>query len=236
MRDYIVLDIETTGISPDFAAITEIGAAKIIDGEVTDSYRQLINPGVSIPENIVELTGIDDELVKDKPYIKDVMGGFIEFCGDLPILGHNVMFDFSFLKTNAQRLGMSFEKSGLDTLVLARHFFERQSSYGLANLLKVCKIDRENAHRAYDDAYATHELYEVIWHKFYNNDTKHNFVPRPFHWKPKKQSPITPKQKNFLESLIRKHNVDTDYEVDDLSKSEASKKIDGILREYGRSW
>lgn len=234
MRDYVVLDIETTGISPDFAAITEIGAAKVIDGKVVDSFSELVNPMTHIPDNIVELTGINDEMVKDKRTIDEVIIDFIDFCEDYPILGHNVLFDFSFLKTNALRNGQSFEKCGLDTLVLARHFFESQSSYSLTNLLKQCGIQRESAHRGYDDAYATHELYQLIYDKHHTKDTAHNFVPKPFLWKPKKQSPITPKQKSFLTSLIRQHKVQVDYEVDSLTKSEASKKIDIILREYGR--
>lgn len=235
MRDYIVLDIETTGISPDFAMITEIGAAKVINGELTQSYKQLINPGVKIPPKITEITGIDDPMVKDQPKIDEVLSGFIDFCEDYPILGHNIMFDYSFLKTNAKRLGLTFEKSGLDTLTLTRHFFERQPSYSLTNLIKVCGIDRENAHRAFDDAFATHELYELVYEKYYTHDTRFNFEPKPLLYKPKKQSSITEKQKKFLNSLIRQHSLAVDYQVDDLSKSEASKKIDGILREYGRS-
>ncbi len=123
MRDYIVLDIETTGLSPEFTAITEIGAAKIIDGMVTEVFDELINPQVNIPDNIVDLTGINNEMVKDKRLIDEVLPDFIDFCGEFPILGHNVMFDYSFLKTNALRLGLGFEKRGLDTMILARHFF-----------------------------------------------------------------------------------------------------------------
>lgn len=235
MRDYVVIDIETTGISPEFANITEIGAVKIKGGKEIASYNQLINPGVAIPPKIIELTGIDDAMVSDQPFIEEVLNGFFEFCEDYPILGHNVIFDFSFLKINGQRQRLSFEKKGLDTLVLARHFLKNQPSYSLTNLIKACGIERENAHRAYDDAYATYELYELIYEKFHCEETSYNFDPKYFLWKPMKHSPITDKQKKFLTSLIKKHEVMVDYEIETLSKSEASKKIDGILREYGRS-
>lgn len=236
MRDYIVFDVETTGISPDFAALTEIGAAKIVEGKVVKTYEQLINPMTLIPDNIVELTGITNAMVKNQPTVNEVLGDFIHFCEDLPILGHNVLFDFSFIKTNALRQGLSFEKSGLDTLILSRHFFEKQSSYSLSHLINVLGIDRNNAHRGLDDALATHELYEYIHKKYCNKDTAHYFLPKPFLWKPKKQSPITNKQISFLESLIKQHKVPIDYVVCDLSKSEASQKIDAILRQYGRSY
>lgn len=236
MRDYVVLDIETTGIGPDFSAITEIGAAKIVAGEVIGVFDELINPMTSIPPNIVDLTGISNDMVKDKRTVDEVLVDFIDFCEDYPILGHNVMFDFSFLKTNAMKTHLSFEKKGLDTLELSRRFLVNQPSYSLTNLLVAFDINRDNAHRGYDDALATHKLYELIYERHYSDVTARHFVPKQLLYKPKKQSAITERQKKFLLSLIKKHKVEMDYVVDDLSKSEASKKIDQILTEYGRSF
>jgi len=171
MENYIVLDIETTGVNPQFNKITEIGAVKVIDNKVVDTYSQLICPECKIPEQITKLTGIDDELVKNEPTIDIVLPEFIEFCEDLPILGHIVLFDISFIKTNAKELGIRFEKNGLDTLYLARTFLKDLKSRSLTYLIEYFNINRENAHRAFDDALATHELFQILKKKYFTEDT-----------------------------------------------------------------
>jgi len=236
MKDYIVLDIETTGIHPDFAKITEIGAAKVIDDQITAVFNMLVNPEVDIPENIINLTGITNEMVVDAPTISQVMPLFLEFCEELPILGHNIPFDFSFLKTNAMHLNLHFEKKALDTLILSRQYIDGQSSYSLSHLLKFCLIKRINAHRALDDALATHELFQIIKYKYMDTDKVVELRPNPLMWKPKKQSPMTDKQRKFLLSLMDQHHVALDFDIDTLTKSEASQKIDGLIRQYGKGF
>ncbi|MDF1616487.1 3'-5' exonuclease [Petrocella sp. FN5] len=236
MKDYIVLDIETTGMHPDFARITEIGAAKVIDDQITATFNMLINPEVSIPENITNLTGITNEMVVEAPRINQVMPMFLSFCEDLPIVGHNIPFDFSFLKTNAMRLNLHFEKKALDTLVLARQYMDHQHSYCLSHLLKICSINRKKAHRALDDALATHELFQIIKYKYMDKSSRIELKPNPLLWKPKKQSPMTEKQKKFLLSLMRQHKLVLDFDLDALTKSEASQKIDGLIGQYGKGF
>lgn len=236
MRKYIVVDIETTGISPEYEAMTEIGAALIEDGQVVATFNELINPGKEIPPKITLLTGITDAMVADAPPVEDVMARFVAFSGDLPILGHNVNFDYAFLKTAAKKAGLSFEKKALDTMVLSRAFLTEQPSHSLTNLIEHLGIKRESAHRGLDDAMATYELYELLHRRYAKDGNVRFFEPKPLFYKPKKQSPITEKQKRFLESLIRKHKVSVDYEVDKLTKSEASKKIDHLLSTHGRSF
>jgi len=234
METYIVLDLETTGISPEFEVITEIGGARISHGEVVETFSELVNPGKSIPANIVAITGITDEMVAKAPSIEEVLPKFIDFCGDLPILGHNVAFDYSFLKTAAKKLGLSYEKYGLDTLVLSRALLERQKSYSLSNLISALGIHRENAHRGLDDALATGELYERLKEGYMSPDHSKYFEPKPITYRPKKQSAVTAKQIKFLNGLIKQHKVEIDYVVETLTKSDASKKIDKILHTYGR--
>ena len=106
MRDYVCVDIETTGISPQHAQIIEIGALKVRDGEVVDTFSQLIDPGVSVPPEITALTGITTEMVEGQPTIDEVLPNFIAFAGDDLLLGHNIRFDFSFLKQNAINLNL----------------------------------------------------------------------------------------------------------------------------------
>jgi DNA polymerase-3 subunit alpha (Gram-positive type) len=235
MKDYIVLDIETTGISPDFSQITEIGGAKVLNDQVVDTFDELINPRTEIPEKITAITGISNEMVQGARFIEEVLPDFLDFCGDLPILGHNIIFDYSFIKTNALKNELRFEKSALDTLELARKFLDKQKSYSLTNLIVHCGINRENAHRGLDDALATHELFQLIKIKSYDPTTLKDFTPKPILWRPQKQSPITDKQKKYLLSLNRQNHIKVDYEIDSLTKSEASRKIDFLIQTFGKS-
>ena len=98
INNYIALDIETTGLNPANDKIIEIGMAKVENGVITGKYQQLINPQRPIDERITQLTGINDSMVENAPVINDIIQEIIDFIGELPILGHNVIFDYSFLK------------------------------------------------------------------------------------------------------------------------------------------
>ncbi len=223
---YIVVDIETTGIDPTKQWITEIGAVKINKGERVGHYQQLINPDVSIPEKITELTGIDNEMVALAPTFEQCIPEFLAFVGTLPLVGHNIYFDFSFLKYHCQRYGYGFERSGVDTWILAKHYLPELKSRSLGALLEHYAIPREKAHRAYDDAFATYQLFEILKAKFGENTDR--FQPKPMHWKAKKTAQITPKQKAYLSSLIQKHGLYEELDLEQLTKSEASHYIDRI--------
>lgn len=232
-ESYIVLDIETTGISPTENKITEIGAVKIINGQVVDRYEQLINPQVAISEHITSITGITNEMVADQPTIEVVLPQFITFLEDHIIVGHNIMFDYKFLKINASKLGLAFEKKAMDTLAIARKTLRNLTSRSLESLCLHYEINRERGHRAYDDAYATYELLTILYDQFHdvNQDL---FVAQELIYKMPKLSPITPKQKRFLSQLISLHQVNFEENIDTLTKSQASKAIDKILHKYGR--
>ena len=118
--NYIVLDTETTGLNPARDKVLEIGAARIEQGRVVETFETLIDTGVPIPERITELTGITDAMQAEGKKTEEAFREFFDFCKDLPILGHNITFDFSFLKQTAVNLGYSFEKDGIDTLKIAR--------------------------------------------------------------------------------------------------------------------
>lgn len=234
MKSFVAFDIETTGISPLDNRITEIGAVKIVDNEVVEKYNQLINPETPIPANIVSLTGITDDLVRNEPTINFVLPDFIDFCRGFDILGHNIKFDFSFIKTNAQKLNLSFEKNALDTLTISRKVLNELPSRRLGCLCEYYSIDYLNGHRAFNDAYATYELYKQLKTDYYEGN-EDLFVPKPILWKPKKVSAITYKQKAYLAALIKKHNVILDKHIDELTKNEASRAIDNIINTYGRA-
>lgn len=234
MDNLIVLDIETTGVSPENDRITEIGAIKVMGGQVVETFSQLINPQVDIPVHITELTGISNDMVKNMPTIREVLPKFISFCGDLPIMGHNIMFDYSFLVCNAAFINMEFKKYGLDTLMIARQLLPTLESRSLTALCKHFNIIRDKAHRAYDDAYATYELYLKLKQVVQISSNPSCFEPKELVFKPKKQEPITEKQKKYLAHLVQINNVKLVKPISEYTKSEASREIDAIIRQYGR--
>ena len=121
VNSYVAVDLETTGLSPKENKIIEIGAIKVIDGEVAGSFETFVNPRVAISSRITELTGITDEMVQGAPYEKEAVESFIEFCGDNLLLGHNVRFDYSFLKVAATNSKIGFEYVCIDTPVSYTH-------------------------------------------------------------------------------------------------------------------
>ena len=131
MKNFVVLDLETTGLTPKTDRILEIGAVKVVDGEIKERYSTFINPQMEIPRRITELTGITGDMVKDAPLREEAVRGLVEFCQDLPLLGHNILFDYSFVKHDAVNLGLAFEKEALDTLQIARRALPELESRSL---------------------------------------------------------------------------------------------------------
>ena len=134
LKSYISFDLETTGLSPVDNEIIEIGALKVRDGKVVDRFMEFICPTCKIPDLAKEITGITDEMVCNARCNKDVVTDFIEFCEDDILIGHNVKFDYSFVKASAVKLGLSFEKKGIDTLKIARKVHKDLESKSLSNL------------------------------------------------------------------------------------------------------
>lgn len=233
-KELIILDLETTGSQPVKDEIIEIGAVKTINGEIVDIFSQLIQPRSEIPEYIAMLTGIQNDMVADCPYIEEVLPRFLDFCKDNVIVGHNVaLFDYRMLKVKANKQGYAFEKQAIDTLIIARRFLTHLPSRRLGDLCEYYNIDLTNAHRAFHDAKATHELLRHLIKDYYN-EAPEAFLPRKMAWKVPKQSPITARQKGFLKYLLANHNIIVKDDINQLSKSEASRKIDTIIREYGK--
>ncbi|MBR5152039.1 MAG: PolC-type DNA polymerase III [Clostridia bacterium] len=156
---YVVFDIETTGLSPAQEEITEIGAVKIADGVITETFSQLINPQKSIPDKIVQLTGITDAMVADKPTIDAVLPEFLEFCADAVVVAHNAAFDTGFIRQKAARLNLTFANKVMDTLYLSRELFPKEEKHSLGVVAERLGVSLENHHRAVDDATATAEIF-----------------------------------------------------------------------------
>ena len=148
INTFVALDIETTGLNPAEDKIIEIGMAKISDGEIVDSYSTLVNPGIKISERITMITGITDDMVEGKPAITEIISDIVDFTKDMPILGHNVIFDYSFIKKAAVNSGLDFKKSGIDTLKLSRRLLPEVPHKTLEYLCGYFGIDAGNSHRA----------------------------------------------------------------------------------------
>lgn len=162
---YVVFDIETTGLSPQYDKITEIGAVYIENGQITNSFSELVNPERSIPRKIVSLTGISPEMVKDKPTIETVLPKFFEFCKGAILVAHNASFDTSFVFKAADDMGLDRKFPYIDTLALARVVLPELRRHRLDTLTKYFNVELENHHRAHDDALATAEVFLCLLQK-----------------------------------------------------------------------
>ena len=160
--EFVVFDIETTGLSNQSCGITEIGAVKVKNGEVLARYNTFVNPEMPIPEEVVSLTGITDEMVKDARVIADVLPEFFEFVGDRLLIAHNADFDMGFIRVAAKRCDMDYDHHPyLDTVALSRHLNPELKSHKLNKLAEYFKLGDFNHHRASDDA----EMLAMIYFK-----------------------------------------------------------------------
>ncbi len=162
---FVVFDLETTGFSPRYDGITEIGAIKVKNGAIVDRYSQLVNPEKKIPQKVVELTGINDDMVANKPKIKEVIGDFLDFCGDCPVVAHNAAFDVSFIREKAKSIEVDYRPTVLDTLMLARLLLKDIKRFGLKVVAKHLGVPLDNHHRAVDDALATAKVFNILVEK-----------------------------------------------------------------------
>ena len=156
---FVVFDLETTGFSAEVDRIIEIGAVKIKNGEIVDNFSKFVNPKIPIPFRIEKLTGINDSMVMEAEPIEKILPEFLEFCGDAVMVAHNAGFDTSFIINNAERLGIKYDPTIMDTVLLAQFVIPNLHNYKLDTLCKHLAVSLENHHRAVDDAQATAYIY-----------------------------------------------------------------------------
>lgn len=230
---YVAIDLEMTGLAAKTDRILEIGAVKVVDHQVVDTFQTFVNPHRMLSQTVTELTGITQEMVADAPDDLEAFGRLLDFSGELPLVGHNIIFDYSFLKQCAANHKLAYDREALDTLKISRQCFPDMESKKLEAMCRHYQIADVQEHRALADALMTVRLLECLWQEF--GQTKPElFVPKMLQYRAKRQGPATPAQKRDLIELLTYHKIKADIEVEHLTKSEASRMMDRILFTHGR--
>ena len=160
-KTFVIIDFETTGTLPQEDKITEIGAVKMVDGKVIEKFATMVNPERKIPDVVVELTGITDEMVADAPKFEEIAGDLYKFCYGSIIVAHNLPFDYAFLKNMSKPLNYIYSNRGIDTVTFAREVLPQLGHHKLNNICEYFGIELVH-HRAYNDAYATAQAFKEM--------------------------------------------------------------------------
>lgn len=160
--EFVVFDLETTGLNPVQNEIIEIGAVKIKNGEIIDEFSSLIKPDQKISGKITEITGIDNNMVEDAPPFDKVFSSFVDFIDGCPLVAHNMEFDYSFIRKPLNEYKKQSEVTLIDTLTLARAVLPELKNHKLATLVNYYDISLDNHHRALDDSKATAFLFTEL--------------------------------------------------------------------------
>lgn len=164
LKDYVVFDLETTGINPQRDDIIEISAVKVCGHKITEEFSTLVNPGRHIPAGATAVNGITDDMVLEAPGIKTAIAGFLKFIGDDVLVGHNIhTFDTNFAYDAAwETLGRELQNDYVDTLFMARRCLPQLSHHKLTDLAEYFQIDTKGAHRALNDCIMNQKCYEEM--------------------------------------------------------------------------
>lgn len=184
-EDYVVIDIETTGLDQIFDDIIEIAAIKVKDGEIIDSFESLVKPSFNsyccdsegnkkacyVDDFIIQLTGITNEMLSNAPYPKDILPKFVDFIEDSILLGHNINFDVNFLYDSLMsKLDYRLSNDFVDLMRLSRKIYPAFENHKLATVARNLNIDTSNSHRALPDCETTHKCYSVLCNYVHKND------------------------------------------------------------------
>lgn len=231
--DYIVLDLEMTGLNPKTDEILEIGAVKIRQGVKTEVFHRMVKPSNGISEKIQEITGITQKMAAQGEELDYVMEEFLEFLEEDVIIGHNIILDFSFLKQWAINRKRVLERKAVDTLKIARKCLPHLEKRNLESLCSYYGIRQEISHRALEDAAVTWVLYQKLAAEFLEKEPS-IFTPKPLIYKAKRQTPATAHQKNYLKELSQYHRIELELSLDTITRSEASRYTDQIIQRFGK--
>lgn len=233
---FIVVDIETTGLDPKLDKVIEIGAVKVVKGKCTESFDTFVNPKRKLSEFIIGLTGITDTMLEEAPSEEEAFRNFLAFAEEKVLLGHHLIFDYSFLKTIAVKQKIPFERKGIDTLKIARICLPKIEKHSLEYLCSYYQIVNSHAHRACEDVIATIALYQKLKEQFFDGSLQMEqvFSAEQMMYQVKKESPITAAQMRYLKALVQHYQIGLEEDIHQMTKRTASRKIDQILSVYGR--
>ena len=150
--EIVCFDIETTGLKVTQEAITEIGAVRLRNGEIVETFQTFVDPERRLTPEIIGLTGITDDMLRGAPKLKDALTAFLAFAGDAPLAAHNTEFDISFIRAGCRKCGIPFEPTYIDTLILAQNLLPGLGKYKLDIVAEHLQLPQFNHHRASDDA------------------------------------------------------------------------------------
>lgn len=233
VQSYIAIDLEMSGLNPKKDKIIEIGAVRIENGKETGVFSKLIQPGCVIEPRIEKLTTITNEMTANAPYIEDVLPEFLEFERNLPLVAHNIMFDYRFLKYAAVRAGYRYERTGIDTLKLARLFCSELEHKTLDSVCEFLAIPMEHHHRALSDARAAAAIFECLKAR-YAEQNRDAFTPSALIFSIKKQQLLTKHQKEYLNDLVKCNRIKHTINIERLTRAEASRLTDQWIQQYGK--
>ena len=150
--EIVCFDIETTGLKVTQEAITEIGAVRLRNGEIVETFQTFVDPERRLTPEIIGLTGITDDMLRGAPKLKDALTAFLAFAGNAPLAAHNAEFDISFIRSGCRKCGIPFEPTYIDTLILAQNLLPGLGKYKLDIVAEHLQLPQFNHHRASDDA------------------------------------------------------------------------------------
>lgn len=224
ISDYIAIDLETTGIRLSKDKIIEVGLLKVKDSHIIDTFSCVINPDMQVDNKILELTKISENELENAKRIHEVINNIVDFCEEYVLLGHNTIFDYSFVKKEANRAGLEFEKRGIDTYKLCKRVLPENVRKNLTDACGYFGIERKNSHRAFSDAYYTHVLFQEIIKNFKTLEISSEAMKVRI----KKFVPIRKRTKEDLQKLLNCHRIGCKVNIDLLSESEAKRMMDKI--------
>lgn len=236
---FICFDIETTGLSAARDKITEIGAVKVENGVITDTFSTFANPEMPIPQKITQLTGITDDMVKDSPSQSEAVGAFLEFAGDNVLVAHNAPFDTSFIAKACEDMGREYNYTSIDTVAISRAILTDIKNCKLDTVAKFLRLGDFNHHRATDDAEMLARIFINLCQRLTDdygitktNDINTKIAGGDFKKLPTYHQIILVKNKTGLKNLYRLisySHLNYFYKKPRIPKSELVKYREGLI-------
>lgn len=236
---FICFDIETTGLSAARDKITEIGAVKVENGVITDTFSTFANPEMPIPQKITQLTGITDDMVKDAPSQSEAVSAFLEFAGDNVIVAHNAPFDTSFIAKACEDMGREYNYTSIDTVAISRAILTDIKNCKLDTVAKFLRLGDFNHHRATDDAEMLARIFINLCQRLTDdygitktNDINTKIAGGDFKKLPTYHQIILVKNKTGLKNLYRLisySHLNYFYKKPRIPKSELVKYREGLI-------